>query len=194
MSLFVLRELPVSAQDLEGLEELKKLDPDTAKEIEEQYKTESKYRIGVYSLTGLKEISVAVEDLSNFATEEGLSEQQLKTDAELKLRLAGIKVVPLDERLKIPGAPVLYININVNKFDEPDYYAINIAVSLVQEVTLTREPSIKQLASTWNINGLTGASLHGMPNHVRNTLKKVLDQFLNAYLAVNPKEGRGDSE
>ena len=108
MSMFMLRGISIFAQEHKGLEKSKKLDPSTV------------YRRDIYSLKGLKGISIAVEDLPNVAIKDGLSEQQLEADAELKLRQAGIKVIPLDLNSKIPGSPILHININQKKFDEPE--------------------------------------------------------------------------
>ena len=59
---------------------------------------------------GLKEVSVFVEDPDPIAEKHGLTRSMLQTDAELKLRLAGIKVVDLHSNKSVDAA-YLYIEI-----------------------------------------------------------------------------------
>ena len=50
--------------------------------------------LGAKTLKGMTTITVVVENLAASAHEDGLDENSIRTDAELKLRLAGLKVVP----------------------------------------------------------------------------------------------------
>jgi hypothetical protein len=63
------------------------------------------------TLRGLNGISVVVEELSSVSSSAGLSKDQLRTAVELKLRLAGVKVVTDAESISLPGAPHLYVQI-----------------------------------------------------------------------------------
>lgn len=142
------------------------------------------------TLRGLLGIGVAVEDLSPDAKKHGLTEERIKTDVELRLRTAGIKVLTDEERLKTPGSPYLYVNVgtmNVGTRGNHGLYSIALMVDLVQEVSLERNPSIKTLASTWRSGGV-GAVGELNLSQIRGAVKDKVDEFINAYLAVNPKK------
>jgi membrane-bound lytic murein transglycosylase D len=62
------------------------------------------------SLRGIQALRVVVEDLSSAVEQAGLHRTDIQTDVELKLRLAGIKVLPEDAQ---PLSPYLYVNANV---------------------------------------------------------------------------------
>lgn len=83
------------------------------------------------SLKGLKAVWVVIEELpETLKSKAGLTKEQLQTDVELKLRLAGIRVVPgLSEGYHIPGQPYLYVNIN-GHVEETGLVVYNIDVEL----------------------------------------------------------------
>lgn len=66
----------------------------------------------IESLRGLKGVLVLVEALKPEIEADGLRRDSIQTDVELKLRLAGIKVLTEEECLKEPGCPWLYVYIN----------------------------------------------------------------------------------
>lgn len=141
------------------------------------------------SLRGLKGVGVVVEALQPEAEREGLTKSQLRTDVELALRQAGIRVLSEEESLAEPGGPYLYINLNTVK-SEVLYafvsYSFSLQISLRQDATLTRDPSIKVNAMTWQTSVLGSVSAANLQD-LRKTLRDSLDQFINDYLAVNPK-------
>jgi hypothetical protein len=50
---------------------------------------------------------VLIEGLPDGAKVLGLSEDMIKTDVELKLRLAGMRVTTMEDALNLPGSPYL---------------------------------------------------------------------------------------
>src|SRR5438874_1872074 len=58
-------------------------------------------------LKGLKGVYVLVEGIAQDATQDGLRTIDLRTDTELKLRTAGIRVLSHDEVRKESGRPTL---------------------------------------------------------------------------------------
>lgn len=140
------------------------------------------------SLRGLQGVNVIIESLSSEAEQAGLNRTAIQTDVELKLRLAGIKVLSEEESLKQRGYPYLYVNAIVGLGKNTPglaFYAIRCA--LKQDVTLTRDDSISTIATTWDTgaSGLVGAS--NLQN-IRGGIKDLVDEFINAYLSVNPKK------
>ena len=65
---------------------------------------------------GLKAVGVFVEDIDQEAIKDGLSKEQIKADAESRLREAGITVVPVEKSLSLPTSPYLYVIVNTVKF------------------------------------------------------------------------------
>ena len=138
------------------------------------------------SLAGLQGIAVVVEQIDQKAKMSGLTGEALKADTEMKLRQNGIKVFSEQQRLQEPGMPYLYINVNVVLREEIDFSAANIHVAFKQFVLLKRDPTNACLAATWEAGDIsTGktADLIGL----RENVKALIDQFINDYLAANPK-------
>jgi len=131
------------------------------------------------TLHDVEPIKVVVDPLKWSIENAGLKTLQLRNDTELKLRLAGIKVVSPND----PGKPSLHVNARVIKFGQRDRYVFNIRVELVQTVSLERSPQVKIDAATWSTS-VTGTS-HKLST-VRDQLGELVDVFINAYLSANP--------
>jgi hypothetical protein len=58
-------------------------------------------------LRGISAVGVLIEGLPDGAKVLGLSEDMIKTDVELKLRLAGMRVTTMEDALNLPGSPYL---------------------------------------------------------------------------------------
>ena len=139
------------------------------------------------TLRGLEGVAVLVEQLSPEVEKEGLVKNRLQTEAELKLRMAGIKVLTKEECLKMPGEPYLYININVNiARTESDIYPYSIDVLLIQKVSLVRDPQQTTYAVTWSTGGV-GSIRKPILSQLQNSVEDMLDVFVKAFLSENPK-------
>ena len=141
------------------------------------------------TLAGLTGVYVDVELKTDEAQLSGLTEVQLRTDVELKLREARIKIVAFEETGDTLGLPSLFVGVSAVPLKTlPDLYAISVTVDLFQPIRLVRNPSTVAIGETWNAVGVCGAA---GANHVEETVRKavrdLMDQFINAYLAVNPK-------
>jgi len=137
------------------------------------------------SLKGLKGVYVLVEPLEAEVERDGLNQTSIQTDVELRLRQAGIKVLTEGERLAAPGSPFLYVLVNA-KSGSP--YAFSIDVEFCQGVRLDRDPSMQIIgATTWSVRAVGTAGRENLRN-IRDFIKDYVDQFINAYLSVNPKK------
>jgi hypothetical protein len=138
------------------------------------------------SLKGLQEIFVLIEELSPAFKELGLTEYQLRTDVELKLRMAGIKVV--SEKDKVPGTPFLYVKTwGERSKNLPDSFSILFVIELQQKVFLFRIPNSLLWAPTWSLTQWGLIPDREFSQRIRATVKDSIDMFINAYLSVNPK-------
>jgi hypothetical protein len=140
------------------------------------------------SLRGLQGVRVAVEKLSAEIERDGLAQAELKTDMEQKLRLAGLKVLTIEETRELHTEPYLRLAVQVLK-SRSGFYVYSIGIELRERVRPLRKPRQSTWATTWDSLVRFGWS----PNtsDIRNTAKDVVDEFVNAYLSVNPKQGRG---
>jgi hypothetical protein len=133
------------------------------------------------SLKGLDTLFVMVEQLPTGARSMGLSEDTLRTDVELKLRLAGIRVVPRTEGVKLPGHPYLYVQVSVTD----SAHAASVDVQLNQDVLMVRNDQFVYGATTWNVGTtISNPNVQG----IRDSVKDRVDEFLNDWLSVNPKK------
>ena len=139
----------------------------------------------IESLRGLKGICVVIESLSPDIEKDGLRIENIQTDVELKLRLAGIKVLTGEERIKEPGTPFLYVNVSSSK-SELGIYTFSINIQLRQLVFLARDLDTRIFACTW-IKGTIGTIGANNVVDIRDYVKDNVDNFINDYLSVNPK-------
>ena len=132
------------------------------------------------TLKGIDSVFVEVETLPNGASKLGLSEGMVQTDVEQQLRLAGLRVVTNQEGENLPGSP--YLDVRLVATDPPEAAAIEI--SLNQNATLERNSYFAPEVETW-VKILVIANPSGQA--VRDKIKDLAADFLNDWLAVNPK-------
>lgn len=137
------------------------------------------------SLIGLPGVNVLVEQIGSEAEKDGLTVDQIRTDVELRVRKAGIRVFNDEELSQIPGAPFLYVNVSVIKTEDRRYIC-STAVKLLQHVTLLRDNSISLYGTTWDVGGFGLVAVNHMPRFIRDGVADEVDRFINAYLSVNP--------
>jgi len=138
------------------------------------------------TLKGLKGVWVVIGELDQDAIADGLTKQQLQTDVELRLRKVGIRVVlTQDESRKMPGAPILHVSAPMMK-SESGLYAYSICAELIQGVALARDTNIFVLGTTWSTQEIGTVGKNKMVQSVRGAVGDLVDEFINAYLSVNP--------
>lgn len=132
------------------------------------------------TLKGITAVCVVVLDIPmDSAKVLGLSKDTIQTDVELKLRLAGMHVVTVEEVIKSPGGPFVSVQVNLT----PNAQAASIEVELDQGASLKRTAELAYVR-TWG----TGVLLaNPSPQIIRDKVNDRVDQFLNAWLSVNPK-------
>jgi hypothetical protein len=141
------------------------------------------------SLKGITGLGVWI-GVNSDAEQAGLHSTEVQTDVELKLRLAGIKVLTNEEVFKDPNAPILFVRatLGLDAVKESGGYAYHaISCQLYQHVFLARDMSIGTLAATWE-SASTGMIRSNAAPKLRENIKDCVDEFLNAYLSVNPKK------
>lgn len=115
-----------------------------------------------------------------------LSEQELQTIAELKLRSLGIKVI--DEKSRRMADPNFdpSLSLNVTLVGSPNSYSVSYRVYVYDSIKVIRT-GYATLGKTWQDGGLLTGPAVGMKTHAKEALDEALNGFCNDYLAVNPK-------
>ncbi|MGI8958997.1 MAG: hypothetical protein ACR2IV_04375 [Bryobacteraceae bacterium] len=136
------------------------------------------------TLKGIKAVGVIVEELKEVPN--GLTKEQLQSDVELKLREAGITVIPLSQSNQA-AAPYLYVRVNSIQLPSSGQYVYAIGIELNQVVRIARDMKITSVATTWDKGG-TGCT--SRPGSIRDGVADYVDKFLTAYFSVNPTPWR----
>lgn len=153
------------------------------------------------SLRGLKGARVLVEGLEPSTAALGLNKSAIQTDVELSLRQAGIRVLTETESRAVLDAAILRIKgrTTVAKGKTTALYRCDLDLRLIQRVRLERDPSMMSLsASTWSTEsafraGCEGSGCLAVSSRIKfgeaigGTIRRLVDEFINAWLLVNPK-------
>lgn len=143
---------------------------------------------GISTLHGFKAVALTVEIQANKEDKAGLlTQNDLRTQAELRLRMAGINVVP--QCTKFDGGTLL-VNVQVLRMDEDiPIYAFAVCVDHLQHIELVRDRKIHAIADTrLFFPSLAIAGLDKVNKTIKNAVDKQMDEFINDYLAANSKE------
>jgi hypothetical protein len=125
-------------------------------------------------------------DISDECKAYGLTDSQIRSDVELKLRTAGVKILSENEREDAPGRPWLYVRAHCVGDEDGYPIAFRTDVSFHQDVHLERNRHLVVLP-TWDSSATLGVTNSQNLLRIRDSMKRLVDQFLNDYLAVNPK-------
>jgi hypothetical protein len=99
-----------------------------------------------------------------------------------------LHLLPKSEQL-----PTLYVNVNTSVFEEIGRASFSIQVRLEERAALYRDSTLC-LAPIWEKGSVGGCSSSHLKEYVREGLRDYLDEFINDYLAANPKDRSVESE
>jgi hypothetical protein len=137
------------------------------------------------SLQGLQGVEVVIESLRPDAETDGLSQEAIRTAAELILRSRSIRVLTRSESLRMPAAPYLYVKVSTYNHSS-DLYAYAVTVEVMQKVSLAQRPQQTMSATTWEKGGV-GTTSHSNIRMVIDSVESKVKEFANDFLAANPR-------
>lgn len=132
------------------------------------------------SLKGVGAISLVLEDLAPAAQKYGLTGAPLQNEIKQRLQRAGIVV-------RQEADPYLYVQITVADPGGSLPPAYSIQVMLMQEVALPRGLNAHFQAPTWWLSSLGVAGADRLSQSAGGKVQEFVDQFIKAYVSVNPK-------
>lgn len=136
------------------------------------------------TLKGITAIYVIVGDLSQELKESGLSEGDLQTDVERRLRYAGIRLATKSGSSGFLYVRVMVLPVTGTVSGETFGYAAWAWVAFYQDVQLKRDSSIGASVATWSLEKLI---IDPSTEAIRRVVRDLTDKFAHDYLAVNPK-------
>jgi hypothetical protein len=78
--------------------------------------------------------------------------------------------------------------VAIKKSTGAQHIAFGMTVSLFQDVFLSRNMESSPSVATWSTLGFANTTTEkGIASYIRGLVKDKTDQFINAYLSVNPK-------
>ena len=142
-------------------------------------------------LTGLSGINVFVlPPPPNVLNAFALTRSDITTQIELRLRQAGLRII---EKTNSNAPPLFLVSINSTAPDPGDdpLYAVSIDIQLLQVGRLVKvvdgpEPKVNYLG-VWHVHRAYLYGRDAAQMHFRQNVIDIVDQFLNDYLAANPK-------
>ena len=137
------------------------------------------------TLRGLQAVKVVVDPLGSELEREGLDANRLRGSIEQKVRDAGIKVdndvnefIGLSISFAQAGKKVLSI--------KKGPFSLTISLGVYQVALLTRDMATKTVVETWGVEKTAAAAARGLDRDVSSAVDDLVDQFVKAYLSVNP--------
>jgi hypothetical protein len=148
-------------------------------------KSDSNFIVGKDTLAGLPGVFVVVAPIKPDVVKYGLTMRAFQTDVELQLRRNGVKVLSAEERIATPGRPYLWVEPLI-KIDGQQWVA-GVDIELMQDVRLVTNPRFVLSACTWHRSFIGAGGLLYIQS-IRRQVKDMIYEFINDYLAANPKE------
>ena len=139
-----------------------------------------------YGLRGISSIWVLIESLGPEEANIGLADDTVRTDVELRLKSAGLRVISPQEAKKIAvkDNTFLYVNVAVAS----DGLAATVLAQFAQGTYLLRNSLPIGTAFTWiDVSMLLRPSL----GSVRSEINDLVDKFLREWLKQNLPPVRG---
>jgi hypothetical protein len=134
-------------------------------------------------LRGVDGFRLAVDRIKPEIERDGLFRSTLLTDMELRLRMAGIKVLSEEEAEAKPDAPCLYLYVDALKCSLG--YVYKIRLSLMEPVKLMRN-DIKISATVLRLPDELGITPH--LSEIRDAAGDFIDDFIKAWKLANSKK------
>ena len=139
------------------------------------------------TLVGLTGVHVVVYDMSGEGEREGLTRSSLQTEAEQRLRQAGLRALGASEALGSASRPTLELRLSLAKSREaPQLYVYSVELALRQQIRLARDRTIESFAVTWSDPPQVGTVEPARLSAVRDAVRAKVKQFIAAWQAANP--------
>ena len=128
-------------------------------------------------LKGLTGVSVSVAIDSRVPAKPDLQDA-VQRDAEIKLRVAGVGILPQRDVLKKPR-----LTISISSYSSGGFFGLMVAFA--EPAFLEPDPTLRVQAATWMREAVVFSVDE---NEIRRMFKDMIDEFLSDWLIANPKQ------
>jgi hypothetical protein len=137
-------------------------------------------------LRGLTALTLEITDPGADAKADGLMTQNLRQDAQARLKKAGLQVVSYEEIQKVPGRPRLVVDIMTVKRTDlaVPLYAYAVEVQLREDVNLVSRPTVTMDSPIWSVKTVNLIHKKYLTGAVQESLVKTIDAFVADYRAA----------
>lgn len=145
------------------------------------------------SLKGLSAVGIRIDELPADALRCGIRANELEAVAKTVLEKSGIRVLDPNQLEATPGKPYLFISVGLISDGNKNACAIDLRISVRQQVKQVRDESIEQVdAATWNNYSLAltqpGLALQGIHLKLAGTIGFLVEDWCKANGKPLPKE------
>jgi len=135
------------------------------------------------TLRGMSAITVSVSYRVETESEPpGIRKEQIKNNVELRLREVGIRVVPSEEAVRLKHASA-ELQVSITCMNHQYVYACHLVTQVVQAMTVVRNDQFTT-SPTWSVERYVLLGIERV-REIQEHTRDMVDQFLNAYLAMN---------
>jgi len=131
------------------------------------------------TLRGVKAMNVVIDRLDPDLEKAGLTQDVLQSRVEERLRRAGIL---------IDSKALEFVGLRVSSFlarKGPD--SLSLSLAFYQPVILVRDQKVRTASPTWEVENMLMVSPKPMVQSALETADQLVDQFVSAYQAANPR-------
>ena len=130
-------------------------------------------------------LQILVKGFDNAEQYSYLTEQAVKAQVELMLRQHRIRIISDGEIELVPGQPALYVNLRGAVDPKLKMAAVNVALRLVEDISLSRNHQIELRAETWSKTSTILANFDEL-EVIPQIIDKQTLHFCELYAAYNP--------
>jgi hypothetical protein len=131
-------------------------------------------------LAGVRAVEVVI-DLPENAAKLSLTESDVRTKVELKLRTAGLRVGPASEQL-----PWFYVQVGLDLRTGSNICVFGVRLALYEYAVLPRTKTLVK-GQLWTAGAFGSVGNNQARETLLGQLDEGVDRFLNSWLAANPK-------
>jgi hypothetical protein len=138
------------------------------------------------TLRGLKAMKVVVDSPSTDIERAGVDRDALRNTIEQKLRDAGITID--NDAVEFLGLTISSARTPRRSLMSKAPVSLVVGIGLYQIVLLNRDKTIKTVTETWGDERVAPAASKAIEHTVSDAVDDLMNEFVNAYRLVNPKQ------
>ena len=131
------------------------------------------------TLQGIKSVAIVIDRVDPLLPKEGVTPEILQERLETKLR---------DARITVDAAATEFVALQITAVRAGrGTYAVSYTIGLYQPVVLRRDPTVKTVTKTWEVETILVSDAKSLIHASMESVDDLAGRFMTAYRSVNPK-------